>query len=101
MATIVAIEPIALRASAARKPPTLADQGEPSRFVIEPNLPSRRSCPHRRFAHPCFIGRAYREPMADRIPRSQFAARFDLPDWRIVLHAIEAWFAAPTFDAGA
>src|SRR6187200_863308 len=101
MATMVAIEPIALSASAARKPPTLADQGEPSRFVIGANLPPRRARSPGRFGPSSIIGRAYRGPMADRIPRSQFAATFDLPDWRIVLHAIEGWFSAPSFDAGA
>lgn len=39
--------------------------------------------------------------MATSIPRSEFHATHDLPDWRIVLHAIEAWFEAPSFSAGA
>lgn len=39
--------------------------------------------------------------MADRIPRSEFAATFALPDWRILLHSIEAWFVAPSFAEGA
>jgi len=39
--------------------------------------------------------------MADRIPRSEFAANYALPDWRILLHSIEGWFVAPTFPAGA
>jgi 4a-hydroxytetrahydrobiopterin dehydratase len=39
--------------------------------------------------------------MADRIPRSEFAATYDLPDWRILLHSVETWFVAPTFPAGA
>ena len=39
--------------------------------------------------------------MAERIPRSEFATSVDLPDWRILLHAIEAWFVAPSFAAGA
>jgi 4a-hydroxytetrahydrobiopterin dehydratase len=39
--------------------------------------------------------------MADRVPRSEFAATHDLPDWRIVLMALEAWFRAPSFAAAA
>ena len=39
--------------------------------------------------------------MATKIPRSAFAATHELPDWRIVLHAIEASFTAASFSDGA
>jgi 4a-hydroxytetrahydrobiopterin dehydratase len=38
--------------------------------------------------------------MPDPLPRSEFA-RVDLPDWRIRLRTIQAWFDAPDFPAGA
>ena len=39
--------------------------------------------------------------MATRIPRSAFATTYDLPDWRIIVVAMEAWFIAPSFSEGA
>ncbi|MET0904283.1 MAG: 4a-hydroxytetrahydrobiopterin dehydratase [Acidimicrobiales bacterium] len=35
--------------------------------------------------------------MAERYTRAEFARRHDLPDWRILLQGIEAWFVAPSF----
>ena len=35
--------------------------------------------------------------MADRLTQGEFASRYDLPDWRIVLQGIETWFVAPSF----
>ena len=35
--------------------------------------------------------------MADRYTSAEFARRYDLPDWRIVLQGIESWFVAPSF----
>lgn len=39
--------------------------------------------------------------MPDALDSSEFLARHDLPDWRILLRGIEAWFEAPTFAAAA
>ena len=39
--------------------------------------------------------------MPTAIPPSEFVERFDLPDWRVLLQAIEAWFDAPSYAAGA
>jgi 4a-hydroxytetrahydrobiopterin dehydratase len=39
--------------------------------------------------------------MATSIARSEFNATYDLPDWRVVLRAIEAWFDAPSFSEAA
>ena len=35
--------------------------------------------------------------MADSYTSAEFARRYDLPDWRIVLQGIETWFVAPSF----
>lgn len=35
--------------------------------------------------------------MADRYTSAEFARRYDLPDWRIVLQGVETWFVAPSF----
>jgi 4a-hydroxytetrahydrobiopterin dehydratase len=35
--------------------------------------------------------------MPDRLPSAEFARRHDLPDWRILLQGIDAWFEAPSF----
>jgi 4a-hydroxytetrahydrobiopterin dehydratase len=35
--------------------------------------------------------------MADPYTSAEFARRHDLPDWRILLQGIEAWFVAPSF----
>ena len=35
--------------------------------------------------------------MADRLTSGEFAARHELPDWRIILQGIETWFVAPSF----
>ena len=39
--------------------------------------------------------------MPDKLTASQFHAKTDLPDWRVVLGRIEAGFSAPSFDAAA
>jgi 4a-hydroxytetrahydrobiopterin dehydratase len=39
--------------------------------------------------------------MADRLTSAEFDRRHDLPDWRILLGGIEAWFRAPSFSAAA
>lgn len=39
--------------------------------------------------------------MATRLGSSEFTRRHDLPDWRILLRSLEAWFVAPSFSAGA
>jgi len=39
--------------------------------------------------------------MADRLTTSAFDRANDLPDWRILLRGVEAWFAAPSFSEGA
>ncbi len=36
--------------------------------------------------------------MVTKISASEFQARTDLPDWRVVLHRIEAGFRAPSFE---
>ena len=35
--------------------------------------------------------------MADPYTSADFAQRYDLPDWRILLQGIETWFVAPSF----
>jgi 4a-hydroxytetrahydrobiopterin dehydratase len=35
--------------------------------------------------------------MSERITKTQFAERFDLPDWRLITHTIEAHFLASSF----
>ena len=35
--------------------------------------------------------------MADAYSSAEFARRYDLPDWRILLQGIETWFEAPSF----
>jgi 4a-hydroxytetrahydrobiopterin dehydratase len=39
--------------------------------------------------------------MPEALSSSEFLGRHDLPDWRVLLGAIEAWFAADSFSAGA
>lgn len=39
--------------------------------------------------------------MTAPVPSSAFDGAHDLPDWRIILRGIEAWFRAPSFSAGA
>lgn len=39
--------------------------------------------------------------MANRIPRSEFNRRFDLPNWRVIGHTITTDFACGDFGAGA
>ena len=39
--------------------------------------------------------------MPARLTSSEFLAAHDVPDWRVLLRSIEAWFVAPTFSAGA
>lgn len=39
--------------------------------------------------------------MPTRLTSSEFLAAHDVPDWRVLLRSIEAWFVAPTFAAGA
>ena len=39
--------------------------------------------------------------MGDRLTTSAFDRNHDLPDWRILLQGVEAWFAAPSFSEGA
>lgn len=39
--------------------------------------------------------------MSTRMTSTAFTEGHDLPDWRILLRAIEAWFVAPTFSEGA
>jgi 4a-hydroxytetrahydrobiopterin dehydratase len=46
-------------------------------------------------------GPGYGLRMATRVPASQFAVRFELPDWRILRHRIDAIFIASTYGAAA
>ncbi len=39
--------------------------------------------------------------MPDRLSSSEFTRRHDLPDWRILLRSVEAWFVAPSFSDAA
>lgn len=39
--------------------------------------------------------------MPTRLTSTAFLAAHDLPDWRVLLRAVETWFVAPTFSAGA
>ena len=39
--------------------------------------------------------------MPTALTPAELVERYDLPDWRVVLQAVEAWFDAPSYAAGA